>query len=1204
MVDLGEMKCALDLERGNVTDLSVGGKQLVKENAAPPLFATLMESAEYDGTRDFVPREIIEGSYSCEGLTVKEEGNLFVASGKGKLSFPGDDALEFTIEYRAKAGATHLGVTVGLAKRGEFKDRFIREAGLRQPLSLAFRKRVVQAGDQGLRWDTRHHYQFHTTMAGERLLGEPDTNWWRHFYVDQETDHSYRVWRSESTGTAGLQAFIGRKAAGWMTAYDQEGGALMAYRDFAGRAPKSLYVNAYGGGEGVVYFHSPTQLAMNPDDPRSETSLFGKAHEVDWIFFSGEDAKVQPDRILAKLWEVESLPSDGPSRFRPIADEIDLWNAPAGEGELSPIVAGAVPIPRGAMTDSVQARLFKGDKEVPFQTKASAFWPDGSVKWLLLTFPLDGGSDVAFEPGTGEGDEARFQVTLRKGEPEKFRLRYGKRIQAGKLSRSLVAMNDKLSVVVDTGPLQVTLAEGFRWIPSALLNGREMVRDDGEAQAAVDFVRTAGNCHSVGTTHTDAVADPGPVRIERIKVEEGGPLRAVIRMEGRAMCGEPARVILRLEFYHGRSYVRVTHSVEFMQKEPRYVHTRRLALRIPLAMDAGTARITAGGQDGPVAVPAGAKAGLRQTNHLNYEIWRASDKGAYREIVESRHASRGWLDVSTNDGGLAVIQRGMWQEAPKEIVFDARAAAVEVGLWPESAALMDVRRYSEYPHRSQGESVPDDDMRWVLDYYYEHEPFTGVSRTHETMLFFHGPETTPEQVEIVAADFNSQPLVYAGWPWYAKVGVTMPLADADEKFARFNAAHDNVFSWWLYHQKCYGWYGFWDFGDVSHKFRNGYGRIVPPDDLAKALKRPEVELEGIGCRVEQDYFTQNDWTYDNGRWGWSNTEGLLNLSFGMQYLRTGRRDLFFFMEAYARHARDVDVRHGGMWFGKGTRHGVQHWSDGNHEERQTTFTEYRFHYLLTGEPRTREWSNELTWRWYMCTASITSATHGGRSYGLLFNWEITRDWRVGEVLRKFMHIMAQPEGIAAKPVVMFPQVALIGELGEMNTDDFFFHSFGAMHAVLDYYYITKDEKVRDAIIAMAAKVGDPGDETRKVLAFAARHAPNKDLYRRMIAEYATGRGIDFVFRQVPANPEHWSGPTAFLAGNVSGGMFWLSSALYLLGALEREPELPPEKAREIEEKDKGGRQPEPRAPRECWQAEYDDRPELKEYLRDRVSDVG
>jgi len=46
-------------------------------------------------------------------------------------------------------------------------------------------------------------------------------------------------------------------------------------------------------------------------------------------------------------------------------------------------------------------------------------------------------------------------------------------------------------------------------------------------------------------------------------------------------------------------------------------------------------------------------------------------------------------------------------------------------------------------------------------------------------------------------------------------------------------------------------------------------------------------------------------------------------------------ELFFFMEANARHVRDVDARHAGRWFGNGTRHGVQHWSDGNHEERQT-----------------------------------------------------------------------------------------------------------------------------------------------------------------------------------------------------------------------------------------------------------------------------
>jgi hypothetical protein len=1195
-----KLRFTLDLDRGAVVELSAGEKRLIAANGAPPLFATLMESAEYDGVRDFVPRRFLDAAYSCERFSVESDDSRFTATGRGALAFPDGDALEFTIQYRAEEGSPRFGVRVTLAKRGEFKDRFIREAGLRLPLALDHRKRVVQAGDQGLRWDTRHHYQFHMTMgAGDELLGAPDTNWWRHFYVDQESDHSYRIWRAECAETAGVQSFVGRRVAGWMTLYDRTGGALIACRALAERAPKTLYANARGGGKAVLYLHPPTQPAADPADPRLDRSLFGEPHEIDFIFFEGEESALQPDRLLADLWGVKELPSDGPTRFRPIIDEVDLWNVPAAQSDLAPMVAGGMPLPRGAIASPDQARLFTGDREVPCQTVPIAFWPDRSIKWLLLTFPLDGGPGLSFAPGAGEGDEARFNVTLRKGGPVEFRLRFGKNVRAGNAGGPLAVSLGRDLVTIDTGPLAVTLSEGERWMPSARIHGREMVRNDGLAQAVVDFIRTGGKpVYPVGTTHPEGVADDGPVRIERIEIEEAGPLRAVVRIEGRALCIEPARIILRLEFYRGRSYVRVTHSVEFMQKGPREVFVRRLALRIPLSMDGADARVAAGGQEGPVELPPGATAGLRQTNHLHYEIWRAA--GRRREIVESNHLSRGWLDVRDRGAGLAVIQRGMWQEAPKELLFDATRRVLEIGLWPASAPMMDVRRYSLYPHRSQGESVPDDDMRWVLDDYYPNEPFTGVSRTHETMLFFHDAAASLDDVESVAADFNGQPLLHAGWPWYAETGVTMPLPPPDApEFARFNAAHDDLFSWWLYHQKCYGWYGFWDYGDVGHKFRDGYGCILPPDELEKALQLPpaeRVEMRAKGFHPVQDYFTQNDWAYDNGRWGWSNTEGLLNLAFAMQYLRTGRRELFFFMEAYARHARDVDVRHAGLWFGKGTRHGVQHWSDGNHEERQTTFTEYRHHYLLTGEPRTREWSGELTARWYMRTASITSATHGGRSYGLLFNWEITGDPRVGAALRQFMRLLAQPEGIATRPVVMFPQVALIGELRAMNSDDFFFHSFGAMHAMLDYVYLTGDERVRDAILAMARAVGSPADETRKVLAFAARHAPERETYRRMIEEYALGKGIKFVFRQVPANREHWSGPGAYLAGNVSGGLFWLSSAPYLLGALDREPALPPDRLRALDDAESGPRLPEPRAPQGAWQSEYDERPELKGFL--------
>ena len=1395
-VDTGAMRFVLDMRNGAIRSLTVCEKTLVSDNETPVFFATAMESATYDGVRDFVPHRMIEARHECREVKTSAESGAFAAEVKGILAFPGEDAMDYWLRLRAFQGETRLALEAKLAPRGEFRNLFIRAVGLRQPLDLNLRKRVVQASDQGMRWDTRYRYEYNATNARPyRIAPHLEFNLWRHFYIDQDTNHSYSLWRAESRGTAGMVAFRGRRAPGWMCLYDEQGGALVGYRGFSDRAPKSLYACAEDGGKAVVYLYSPTLPAFDLNDSRLAPAVFGAAHETDWIFFQGEEALRQPERGLAALWGVETLGSDGPPKIKPVADELDLWSAAPAKGSDVPLIAGGLPLPRGAIDRPDQARVFLSGKEAPLQSEVLAYWPDRSIKWLLLVCPLDGDGGYTFTPGSGEGDEVRFKVTLRKGKPLDAVLRFGKGVRAGVAAACLQVRETAEGVRINTGPLNLELKPGQRWLASAMLHGREMLRPDAGAQAFVDFLRT-DNLYPVGETHPDGCDDPGPIRIRKIEVEEAGPLRAVVRLEGRALAREPATVVLRIEAYAGRPYVRMFHSVVFEQADPREVFVRRMGLRFPLALDADTLECRAGVQDGPRTISLSGDAGLRQTSHLNYELWRKADGERHREIRDSAHCSRGWLGVADGDAGLAVVVRDMWQDFPKELVVRKSGPDFEMGLWPESSPLMDVRRYSDYPHPAQWEDTtwePD----WVLDSYYpnpflsnkmrgrkklapwsgwyfrtdpdnrgldndwplgndsdnwrsiavpkfwqhtetghyqgfawyrtaftmpeelaeqDHElifegvheeawvylngalvgertvestglpvewlydkpfsvtirpeqvrprgenvlvvrvhsvglaggisrpvyfavpedanigmlapasaepkrgPFVGVSKSHELLIVFGSREMTPERLDILAADFQSRPLVYAGWDWYEKTKITMPLVHPESRgFRRFQRNMNNVANWWLFHQKAYGWYGLWDYGDVQHRFRAGSGGLTSPETLAKFLaESPEDQARFVPDEPEprRDYFPQNDWAFDNGRWGWSNTEGLVNYPMSLMYLLTGRRDLFFFVEAYARHVRDVDVRHSGIWFGQGTRHGVQHWSDGNHEERQTVFTEQRFHYFLTGEHRTREWNQTLSDRFYLTTACSQISAHSGRSYGLLFRWEITGDPELGAIIRRYIHALAQPEGLAIETIVKFPAAAILGEPRGLHGHSMFFHNFGAGHALLEYYYLTGDERVRDSIVRTGEHILDrigtndpyawPTEDSsdpsivhftyRKILAFAGRHAPDGERFRRKLKDWVVSSGFRYAFQQVPANPAHWYGETGFLRGNVTAGMAWFADASYVMGALEFEPTLGKTQEAEMAVIEKHRIVPSSRAPRVSWQSEFD-RPQFREYLR-------
>jgi hypothetical protein len=44
------------------------------------------------------------------------------------------------------------------------------------------------------------------------------------------------------------------------------------------------------------------------------------------------------------------------------------------------------------VSDPANVRLQRDGADVPVQTKIVGYWPDGSIMWLLLTFPPEGGA--------------------------------------------------------------------------------------------------------------------------------------------------------------------------------------------------------------------------------------------------------------------------------------------------------------------------------------------------------------------------------------------------------------------------------------------------------------------------------------------------------------------------------------------------------------------------------------------------------------------------------------------------------------------------------------------------------------------------------------------------------------------------------------------------------------------------------------------
>ena len=171
-------------------------------------------------------------------------------------------------------------------------------------------------------------------------------------------------------------------------------------------------------------------------------------------------------------------------------------------------------------------------------------------------------------------------------------LEYGNDIEQGAPAIRVVAAARDGTVEIDTSVLKFTLQPGEKWLANVSLNNKPVLRDPAQPLAFADFVRVSST-YPTNTTHPAGEADPGPLKIDSVVLEESGPLRAVVRMQGMTLAKEPERIILRVEAYAGMSTAAcVPQHRRFLHKDPRVVFLRSMGLRLPLALDPATTRVS------------------------------------------------------------------------------------------------------------------------------------------------------------------------------------------------------------------------------------------------------------------------------------------------------------------------------------------------------------------------------------------------------------------------------------------------------------------------------------------------------------------------------------------------------------------------------------------------------------------------------------
>jgi hypothetical protein len=623
-----------------------------------------------------------------------------------------------------------------------------------------------------------------------------------------------------------------------------------------------------------------------------------------------------------------------------------------------------VPWPQGALSPETPLGLYAEDgARVHAQTWPLAYWPDGSLKWTA----------VAVAPRA----EASRGFTLA-------------RVESPALPERPLTVREEEHIIIDTGLIQARVAKsGSALLPAVSRSGRPIMQSG-----------------RLVVLNQDQPGDPSaaPVavesfesRIDSATVEQRGPVRAVVRLEGKHVAAsgrEMLPFIVRLYFYAGSANIRMVHTFIYDADE----HTdfiRGLGVRFEVPMndapydrhvrfssaegglwaeavqgltglrrDPGEAvrRAQVEGRKVPDSstwdqrvttrlqyVPIWNDFTLSQPNADGFEIAKRTAPGHawIRSAGGSRASGMGY--VGSSSGGVAFGLRDFWQSHPSQI--DIRNVASDraettLWLWAPNAQPMDLRFY----HDGLGMKTLEQERQGGLEITYEDykeglgTPY-GVARTSE--LNFWITDSTPSGDALLAYASNSMnPPMLATAPDQildAQVfGGIWTLPDRSTRtLSRIEDMLDHAFENYVHQREAHRWYGFWDYGDVMHSFDGD----------------------------------RNMWRYDVGGFAWANSELSPDIWLWTKFLRSGRADVFRFAEAMTRHTGEVDVYHIGPNALLGTRHHVQHWGDGMKQLRISTPVYRRYFYFLTADERVGDqlraqldaYKTYLTYDWFTKT---------------------------------------------------------------------------------------------------------------------------------------------------------------------------------------------------------------------------------------------
>ncbi|MGD0410178.1 MAG: hypothetical protein ABSC18_00615 [Verrucomicrobiota bacterium] len=595
-------------------------------------------------------------------------------------------------------------------------------------------------------------------------------------------------------------------------------------------------------------------------------------------------------------------------------------------------VSWGVPWPKGKVQKSDSFVLKAADgKAIPAQSWPMAYWPDGSIMWS--------GHSIAATPDMAGPLQIAVGAAAAPAVP-------------------IACAQDGQAITIDTGAIRVRLPKQGSNLIESIFIGERKIAQDGKLVCELE---DRANFEATRTIREEEFIS----RIKTVTLEQQGPVRAVVKIEGDHKSTSSDRAwlpfVVRLYFSAGLDSIRIVHSFVFdSDGQKDFIKGLALSFSVPLREEVINRHVRFGGDEGMWAEPVEPLVGRRIITYGNqgqifpaqlagqripnanqyapaqqqyirdiadwddYKLTQASANGF---VIEKRtQAKSSWLHVTEGKralglaflgdvtGGIAVDVRKFWQKNPSALEIHGATSPLgelRVWLWSPDVPAMDMRHYDIKGH---GLDMAYEDWKEGWD-----SPL-GVANTAELTLWaFSSVPSNADLVKMARAGAEPAMLVCAPQYYHDQRAFGFwSLPDRSSATRRsLEDQNEEAMNFYRDEVEQRSWYGLWDYGDMGRMY----------DEI------------------------RHQWRYDIGGQAWNETELLPDYWLWYNFLRTGRADYFRLAEAMTRNTSEVVVHHLGRFAPLGSRHNVNHWGDGAKQPRISLAGLKRFYYFLSTDER-------------------------------------------------------------------------------------------------------------------------------------------------------------------------------------------------------------------------------------------------------------